>query len=170
MPPYEYGPEKRRANLEKHALDLEDARHIYEHLQVVTIRSHRAGEARYIDVAPWRNELLALVYAMRGELYVSSRCDLPAGRNKGCMKKRIREVDWERVRKELADILDAAREENVTLIRYDSDTGEAWKISPDGTIEPYELGPSQTDFSTCASYLISCNTEFHATQKRYCSR
>jgi hypothetical protein len=62
------------------------------------------------------------------------------------MKKNIREVDWERVRTELADTLEAAREEGIILVHYNSDTGEAWKVSPDGTIEPHEIGPSLTDW------------------------
>lgn len=65
MPRYEYDPEKRQPNLDKHGFDLEDARHIYEHPNVVTIRSRHAGEVRYIDIAPWGSELLALVYTMR---------------------------------------------------------------------------------------------------------
>lgn len=55
------------------------------------------------------------------------------------MKKTVREIDWERVRAELAGTIKAAREEGVTLVHYNSDTGEAWKVSPDGTIEPYEM-------------------------------
>jgi hypothetical protein len=52
------------------------------------------------------------------------------------MKKTVHEIDWERVRAELADIIQEAREENTTLVRYNSGTGEAWKVSPDGTTSP----------------------------------
>jgi hypothetical protein len=55
------------------------------------------------------------------------------------MAKNVRETDWERVYIELAGSIEAAREENITLIHYNSDTGEAWRITPDGKVEPYEI-------------------------------
>jgi hypothetical protein len=63
------------------------------------------------------------------------------------MAENIREIDWKRVRAEIAGTIQAAREENITLISYNSDTGEAWRVSPDGTVEPYEIGPSLTDWA-----------------------
>jgi uncharacterized DUF497 family protein len=68
MPRYEYDPGKRQKNLETHGYDLEDARRIYEHPNVVTVRSSYAGEVRYIDLAPWGDKLLMLVYTMRGSV------------------------------------------------------------------------------------------------------
>jgi hypothetical protein len=65
--------------------------------------------------------------------------------------KAVREIDWERVRAELADSIQAAKDENITLIRYNSDTGEAWRISPDGKVEPYDIGPSHTDWARNAA-------------------
>lgn len=62
------------------------------------------------------------------------------------MRKNIREIDWDRIRAELADTIKAAREENITLITYNSDIGEAWRVTPAGIIEPYEIGSSRTDW------------------------
>lgn len=79
MPRYEYDPEKRRDNLEKHGYDFELAKYIYENPNVVTVRSDYPAEVRYIDIAPWGNRLLVLVYTMRGDAVrpISLR---PAGR------------------------------------------------------------------------------------------
>lgn len=45
----------------------------------------------------------------------------------------------------------AAKEENITLIQYDPSTGEAWCISPDGTVEPYNMVPDQSDWAASAA-------------------
>lgn len=67
------------------------------------------------------------------------------------MKKTVREIDWKRVRAELADLIQEAQEENATFVRYDSDTGEAWKVSPDGAIEPYEMA-DETDWERVRNF------------------
>jgi uncharacterized DUF497 family protein len=68
MPVYQWDEEKRRANLEKHGYDFELGRRVYENPNVMTARSDYAGEARYVDIAPWGNELLVLVYTKRGDV------------------------------------------------------------------------------------------------------
>lgn len=55
------------------------------------------------------------------------------------------------VRDDLADSIQAAKDENITLIRYNSSTGEAWRITPDGKIEPYDVGPGQSDWVRTAA-------------------
>ena len=44
-----------------------------------------------------------------------------------------------------------AKEKNITLIRYSPATEEAWRITPDGKVEPHDLGPSQTDWAAIAA-------------------
>jgi hypothetical protein len=63
----------------------------------------------------------------------------------------LNKIDWAHVRAELADSIQAAKDENITLIRYNSKTGEAWRISPDGKIEPYEVGRDQSDWARNAA-------------------
>jgi hypothetical protein len=48
------------------------------------------------------------------------------------------EIDWERVRAKLASTIEAAAKENVTLIHYNSKTGEYWRVKPDGDISVYD--------------------------------
>jgi hypothetical protein len=55
------------------------------------------------------------------------------------MKRTADKIDWDRVRAELADTIQEAREENVTLVHYNPSNGEAWRVAPDGTIEPYKM-------------------------------
>jgi hypothetical protein len=56
------------------------------------------------------------------------------------------EIDWERVRMELADTIHSAREENITLIHYNSDTGESWRITPNGTVSSYDIDAEREEF------------------------
>lgn len=62
---YEWDEAKRATNLEKHGYDLAEAKHIYEHPNVMTLQSKYLGETRYVDLAEWGGRLLALVYTMR---------------------------------------------------------------------------------------------------------
>jgi hypothetical protein len=56
-----------------------------------------------------------------------------------------------RMQEELESSIRAAGEENITLIRYNSSTGESWRITPDGKVEPYNLGPDQSDWARNAA-------------------
>ena len=49
---YSYDPAKKAANLKKHGLDFDDARHVIESAQTVTLEDQRFdyGEARYLTL------------------------------------------------------------------------------------------------------------------------
>jgi uncharacterized protein len=72
---YDWDREKRRADLRKHNLNLEDAWRIYEHLQKVTLVDEYPYEDRFWDLAVMDGAVRVLVYTMRGSRvrYISFR-------------------------------------------------------------------------------------------------
>jgi uncharacterized protein len=64
---YEWDPGKRRANLEKHHLDFEDAGQVYEHPAKVIVNDPYPDEFRYRALAEVDGTVRLLVYTMRGE-------------------------------------------------------------------------------------------------------
>lgn len=61
---------KRKANLDKHGLDLADATLVYDAPNKITLESPRRGEPRRMDIAlveVMNGVVLALVYVMRGK-------------------------------------------------------------------------------------------------------
>ena len=65
---FEWDPEKRRANLEKHGLDFADAARVWDG-PVWSRRSDREGEERYVAVGFVDGRLIAVVYALRDGAY-----------------------------------------------------------------------------------------------------
>lgn len=61
---FEWDPDKAESNLEKHGIDFEDAKTIFEG-PVWTRRSDRAGEERHIAVGRVEGREVAVVYTPR---------------------------------------------------------------------------------------------------------
>lgn len=63
-----YDQAKRKANLDKHGLDLADAGMVYDAPNKITLESPRSGESRRMDIAlvEVMGVVLALVYVPRG--------------------------------------------------------------------------------------------------------
>jgi uncharacterized DUF497 family protein len=62
---YEWDEAKYFLNLEKHKADFIDARYIYEHKDKITLSTTRDNEIRYMDIAPFNNRLMVLIYIIR---------------------------------------------------------------------------------------------------------
>jgi uncharacterized DUF497 family protein len=62
---YSFDPGKRAANLQKHGLDLADARKVIESGRTVTFEDRRAdyGEQRFVTLGPLGDTLVVIVTA-----------------------------------------------------------------------------------------------------------
>lgn len=64
---FEWDENKRRANVDKHAIDFGDARDVFDDPNAFTYASHRAGdERRYVTVGVADGVLMAVVFTRRG--------------------------------------------------------------------------------------------------------
>jgi hypothetical protein len=63
---FEWDPEKRRRNIEKHRIDFLDARKIFGQTHLVK-RSDREGEKRFLAVGRVEGRLIAVAYTERGD-------------------------------------------------------------------------------------------------------
>lgn len=63
---FEWDENKRKANLDKHDIDFEDALEAL-HEPHVELPSDRDGEVRICAICPMGDRLIAVVYTMRGE-------------------------------------------------------------------------------------------------------
>ena len=67
---YEWDERKRESNIEKHGIDFIDADLVFEVDGKVTLNVTRKtdNEVRYADFAEVKDQVLKLVYAMRGKI------------------------------------------------------------------------------------------------------
>jgi uncharacterized DUF497 family protein len=65
---FEWDENKRRFNIDKHAIDFEDALGIFDG-PVFVRRSDRDGEARWLAVGEVAGRVIAVVYTIRGRVY-----------------------------------------------------------------------------------------------------
>jgi len=65
---YEWDEVKRLINLQRHGLDFNEARQVYEHPDKVTLVSPYLYEQRLLAIAEVNSRVLLLVYTMRGEV------------------------------------------------------------------------------------------------------
>ena len=64
----EWGPEKARANLQKHGVDFADAATALDDEQALTVSDDTAAEERYVTIgADALGRMLVVVYTWRGE-------------------------------------------------------------------------------------------------------
>lgn len=79
---FEWDEAKRTSNLEKHGLDFDDVRRLFEAL-FLRARSDRDGEARYLAIGPLDGRILAVAYTLRGTAIrlISARSARPYEKN-----------------------------------------------------------------------------------------
>jgi hypothetical protein len=54
------------------------------------------------------------------------------------------------LRVRFADLIREAQEQQITLVHYLPETGEAWRITPNGQVVAHDIGPEQTDWARVA--------------------
>jgi len=65
---FEWDENKRYANIEKHGIDFDNAKEVFEDLAAYTLLSPRkASEPRYVTVGSMRGTLIAVIFTLRGE-------------------------------------------------------------------------------------------------------
>ena len=64
---YEWDTHKYTSNLEKHKADFIDAKFVYENEHKITLQVKRDNEIRYMDIAPFNNRLMVLIYVIRNQ-------------------------------------------------------------------------------------------------------
>ena len=62
---FEWDPDKRRRNIEKHGIDFLRAQTVFDGLHLVS-RSNRKGETRFLAIGKAGGELITVVYTERG--------------------------------------------------------------------------------------------------------
>ncbi len=79
---FEWDEAKRTSNLEKHGLDFDDVRRLFE-APFLRARSDRDGEARYLAIGPLDGRILAVAYTLRGTAIrlISARSARPYEKN-----------------------------------------------------------------------------------------
>ena len=65
-PQFEYDPAKSEANLEKHGIDFKDVQELWDE-DLVTRRTDRNGEVRYLAVGRMTGTHWSVLYTLRGE-------------------------------------------------------------------------------------------------------
>ena len=65
-PQFEYDPAKSEANLEKHGIDFKDVQELWDE-DLVTRRTDRNGEVRYLAVGRMTGTYWSGLYTLRGE-------------------------------------------------------------------------------------------------------
>lgn len=63
---FEWDPQKRKRNLEKHGIDFLRAQEVFEGPYFVN-RSDRRGETRFLAIGKAGSEIIAVAYTERGE-------------------------------------------------------------------------------------------------------
>jgi uncharacterized DUF497 family protein len=65
---YNWHDDKKLSNTQRHLLDFEDAWKVFENPYKVTLESARGDEVRFMDLAYVDEQLLVLVYTLRGDV------------------------------------------------------------------------------------------------------
>lgn len=61
----EYDPAKSASNEEKHSIDFEEAQHLWEDPDMISMRADRNGEHRNMMIARYSGMYWAAIYTMR---------------------------------------------------------------------------------------------------------